>query len=65
MNSVIALFYYASVAREAWMRPVPDEDRAPIRVPASLAASLGLCAVMTVVIGVYPQLFARIGERAF
>ena len=26
VNSVIALFYYANVAREMWMSPVPDGD---------------------------------------
>jgi NADH-quinone oxidoreductase subunit N len=33
VNSVISLAYYANVAREMWMNPPPDEDRAPIRVP--------------------------------
>ena len=64
VNSVIGLFYYASIAREMWMRPVPDEDRTPIRVPAALGAALGLTAVAVVVIGVYPQAFARLGELA-
>ena len=31
VNSVIALFYYANVAREMWMSPVPDDDRTPDR----------------------------------
>ena len=64
VNSVIALFYYASVAREMWMRPVPDEDRSPIRVPAPLAAALGLTAAAVVAIGVYPQAVARLGDLA-
>jgi NADH-quinone oxidoreductase subunit N len=64
VNSVIALFYYASVAREMWMRPVPDEDRSPIQVPAPLAAALGLTAVMVVAVGVYPQAIARLGDLA-
>ncbi|MGH9282180.1 MAG: NADH-quinone oxidoreductase subunit N [Acidimicrobiales bacterium] len=64
VNSVIALFYYASVAREMWMRPVPDEDRSPIPVPAPLAAALGLTAVMVVAVGIYPQAIARLGDLA-
>ncbi|MDP9386792.1 MAG: NADH-quinone oxidoreductase subunit N [Actinomycetota bacterium] len=64
VNSVIALFYYASVAREMWMRPVPDEDRTPIRVPPPLAAALGLTAIFVVVVGVYPQAVARLGDLA-
>ncbi len=64
VNSVIALFYYASVAREMWMSPVPDGDRTPIRVPAPLITALGITAVVVVVIGVYPQAFARFGDLA-
>ena len=64
VNSVIALFYYSSIAREMWMRPVPDDDRTPVRVPASLAASLSICALAVVVIGVYPQAVARLGDLA-
>jgi NADH-quinone oxidoreductase subunit N len=62
VNSVVGLFYYASVAREAFMRPVPDEDRAPIRVPAALGSAIALCAVSTVVIGVVPQVVARFAQ---
>ncbi|MGH9166018.1 MAG: NADH-quinone oxidoreductase subunit N [Acidimicrobiales bacterium] len=64
VNSVIALFYYSSIAREMWMRPAPDDDRSPIRVPAPLAAALGLTAAIVMAIGVYPQAFARLGDLA-
>ena len=64
VNSVIALFYYASVARLMWMDPVPDGDRTAIRVPASLQAALGLSVVVVVVIGIYPQFFAHLGDVA-
>jgi NADH-quinone oxidoreductase subunit N len=64
INSVIALYYYANIARQMWMSPVPDEDHTPIRVPASLATSIGLCAVVVVALGVYPQIFARLGDLA-
>jgi NADH-quinone oxidoreductase subunit N len=33
VNSVVALFYYASIAREMCMNPVPDGDATPVRVP--------------------------------
>jgi NADH-quinone oxidoreductase subunit N len=73
VNSVIALFYYASIAREMFMRPVPDEDRTPIRVPGGLTAALTLTAVATVVFGVsnvatrfgdlsvFPQVLSALG----
>jgi len=64
VNAVIALFYYASVARLMWMDPVPDGDRTAIRVPASLQAALGLSVVVVVVIGIYPQFFAHLGDVA-
>jgi NADH-quinone oxidoreductase subunit N len=63
VNSVVALFYYASVAREMWMRPVPDEDRTPIRVPASLSVALGLTAVVTLALGV-TNIATRFGDLA-
>ena len=64
VNSVIALFYYASVARQMWMSPVPDDDRRPIQVPPSLVAALGICSVFVLAIGVYPQAFAHLGDLA-
>jgi NADH-quinone oxidoreductase subunit N len=64
VNAVIALFYYASVPRLMWMNPVPDGDRTPIRVPATLQAALALTVLVVVAIGIYPQLFARLGDAA-
>ena len=35
-------------------------------IPAALTVAIGICAPsIVVVVGVYPQLFARIGELAF
>jgi NADH-quinone oxidoreductase subunit N len=64
INAVIALFYYASIPRLMWMNPVPDGDRTPIRVPATLQAALALTVLVVVAIGIYPQLFARLGDAA-
>ena len=54
VNSVIALFYYARIAQEMWMQPVPDGDRTPVRVPPSLTAALAICVIVTLVLGVAP-----------
>ena len=64
VNAVIAFFYYAGIMREMWMRPAPDGDVTPIRVPQSLVAGLALCAIVVMAIGVYPQWFARFGDLA-
>jgi len=64
VNSVIALFYYAAIAKEMWMNPVPDGDKTRIRVPAPLIAALGITAALVVAVGVYPQTLANFGDLA-
>ena len=64
VNTVIALFYYANVTRVMWISPVPNNDLTRIRVPTALAASIGICVLVVVAIGVYPQAFARLGDLA-
>jgi NADH-quinone oxidoreductase subunit N len=64
--SVVAFFYYAAVVRKMWFHdPAPEATVAPKPVPAALTVAIGLTAVTVVVVGVYPQIFARIGEWAF
>jgi NADH-quinone oxidoreductase subunit N len=66
VNSVIAFFYYFGVVRVMWFaEPVEGEQPQPIRVPPALAGAIALMSAVVVVIGIYPQLFARIGDRAF
>jgi NADH-quinone oxidoreductase subunit N len=63
--SVIAFFYYARVVREIWFHPIAEGvDASPIRTPVALNAAVVLCATVVLVIGIYPQLFARLGELA-
>jgi NADH-quinone oxidoreductase subunit N len=63
VNSVIALAYYANVAKEMWMNPVPDGDRTLVRVPVSLRAALAITAVLTVAFGV-TQWATELGDSA-
>ena len=63
VNSVIALYYYANVAKEMWMKPTPDGDRTPVRVPFSLAAALTISVIVTVAFGV-SNLATRFGDLA-
>jgi NADH-quinone oxidoreductase subunit N len=63
VNSVIALGYYANVAKEMWMNPAPDGDETPVRVPVSLSAALGITAVLTLAFGV-TQWATELGDVA-
>ena len=64
VSSVIGFFYYASVMREMWMRPVPDGDRTAIKIPTALGAAMAICAIGVVVIGVNPTFFTRLVDLA-
>ncbi len=63
VNSVIALFYYANMAREMWMNPVADGDETPIKIPPSLVAAVAITAVLTLAFGV-SNLATRFGNLA-
>jgi NADH-quinone oxidoreductase subunit N len=63
VNSVISLYYYANIAREMWMKPVPDGDRTPVRIPFSLGAALAISIAITVAFGV-SNLATRFGDLA-
>jgi NADH-quinone oxidoreductase subunit N len=67
LNSVIAFFYYSGVVRQLWFRePAPEQlgyGRRP--TPMALNVALTLTAAAVLVVGVYPQAFARIGDLAF
>jgi NADH-quinone oxidoreductase subunit N len=66
IGSVVAFFYYATVARKMWFHdPAPEAPATPRAVPAAVTVAIGLCAAFTVVVGIYPQIVARIGELAF
>jgi NADH-quinone oxidoreductase subunit N len=56
VNSVVAAFYYAAVARRMWFQPVPDGDRTPVVVPPALGAALVITGVVTVATGVFPHI---------
>ena len=60
VNSVIALFYYAKVARMMWFEDTPEAaDTTSLRVPPSLVAALGLTAAATLLFGIYPAVITH------
>jgi NADH-quinone oxidoreductase subunit N len=62
VNSVIALFYYANIARRMWADDVPDGDTTPIRVPSSLQSALAITVVATLLFGFLPQAVGHFTE---
>ena len=65
VNSVIAFFYYANVIRAMWFNEPATEERSRIVIPPALGGAIAITVVVTVVVGIYPQVFARVGELAF
>ena len=55
INSVIALYYYGSIARTMWADDAPDGDRTPVRVPPALVSAIAITVILTVLFGVLPQ----------
>jgi NADH-quinone oxidoreductase subunit N len=65
VNSVIAFFYYARPIRAMIFHEPVADDRTPIVIPQPLVAAIVLTTAVVVVVGIYPQLFARVGQLAF
>jgi len=65
VNSVIAFFYYARPIRAMIFHEPATDDRSPLVVPQPLMVAIAITAAVVVVVGIYPQLFARVGELAF
>ena len=64
---MVAFFYYAGIAAKMWFSEpaegAVDADVAP--TPFALQAAMFLATAIVIVIGIYPQFFARLGELAF
>jgi NADH-quinone oxidoreductase subunit N len=61
VNTVIAAAYYMRVLRVVWMDDAPDGDTSPITTPSPVRAALAITVVGTIVVGVLPNLVARVG----
>jgi NADH-quinone oxidoreductase subunit N len=69
--SVVAFFYYAAVVRRMWFHaPSPElvnsaSGASGASATPALTVAIGIATVVVVVVGIYPQFFARVGELAF
>jgi NADH-quinone oxidoreductase subunit N len=54
LNTVVSAAYYVLIMREMWMKPAPDGDETPVRVPRNLVAALTITAVATLAFGLLP-----------
>ncbi len=64
VNSVVALFYYAGVARQMWFQDAPEGETRAIKVPVSLTAALGISVLGTLACGIQPGLVTHFGDGA-
>jgi NADH-quinone oxidoreductase subunit N len=62
INSVISLWYYVAVIRQMYFVRLPEAR--PVRAPALATAVALVAAVAVVVVGVFPDLFARFPAAA-
>ncbi len=63
VNTVIAFAYYAKVAKAVWFDEAPEDTRIEVEAPAgSLVLVLSLAAIVTVVMGVLPNIPDFFGE---
>ncbi len=51
VNSVLAAFYYLSIAKQMWFMPAPDGDDSPVVIPPTLQAALVITLIVTIVSG--------------
>jgi NADH-quinone oxidoreductase subunit N len=64
LNSVVAFWYYSGPIRAMFFEEPADAATRTVRVPGALLAAIGLTVAVVVVVGVYPEMFARLGDHA-
>lgn len=62
VNTVIALFYYAAVVRQMFF--APSEEKRAIAITPLLGTAIAVSAIVVVVVGVLPNLFASVAESS-
>lgn len=65
LNAVVAFFYYSNVVRRMWFDEAPEVASSPRPASVALTLAIGITMIVVVVVGVYPEVFARLGQLAF
>jgi NADH-quinone oxidoreductase subunit N len=62
LNSVISLYYYVGVIRVMYLQA--PEDEAVLRLPRPITLATAVASIGVVVLGIYPEPFARLANAA-
>jgi NADH-quinone oxidoreductase subunit N len=62
--SVVAAFFYIRVAVVMFMQDPDPDDEMPLDRSVGLRVALGICAAVVIAVGVAPQLFLSLAEKA-
>jgi NADH-quinone oxidoreductase subunit N len=62
VNSVISLYYYLGVVRVMYLNE--PEDEGVVSFPRSITVAVSVAALGVIVLGIYPEPFARLAEAA-
>lgn len=63
VNTVIAVFYYAAVARQMFFES-PEEGARPILLPPLLRTAILVPAIVVLVVGILPEIFAGLADAS-
>jgi len=61
-TSVVSFYYYFAIMRQMFMRSDGGGD---VRVGVPLGVTIGVCAIVTVLLGIFPQTVVGFIERIF
>ena len=63
LTSAISLYYYMGVAVQMYLKDSAEATPVPMRAPA-LVAAIGFCAVVTVLLGLWPGVFVDLAKSS-
>ncbi|MCR8645078.1 NADH-quinone oxidoreductase subunit N [Paenibacillus sp. N1-5-1-14] len=63
ITSVISFYYYFGIVRQMYMRS--DYESAPLQVPGTVGFTVWLCAIVTVLLGIFPHVLLQYIDTVF